>query len=85
LKLIHIRRAEDNPALFQPPPDYAIVNDEGSVTLNLKRRKSWSCVVRLAASTTSLKEPHSTIETPISEWSAPFWSAAGLLCLVRNA
>jgi hypothetical protein len=37
LKLIHISGVEADPALFQPPPDYTIADDNDSVTLNLKR------------------------------------------------
>lgn len=37
LKLVNIRRAEASPALFQPPPDYTIVEDRDAVTINLQR------------------------------------------------
>ncbi len=36
-KLVNISRAEPDASLFQPPPDYKIVDDQDSVTLNLKR------------------------------------------------
>lgn len=38
LRLANIRRAEASPALFQPPPDYTIADDRGTVTLNLRRQ-----------------------------------------------
>ncbi len=38
-KLINISRVEATPTLFQPPPDYNIVDDKDAVTLNLKPGK----------------------------------------------
>ena len=37
-KLINISRAEPDASLFQPPPDYTVVDDRDTVTLNLKRQ-----------------------------------------------
>jgi hypothetical protein len=37
MKLINISRAEPDAALFLPPPDYTIVEDKDTITLNLKR------------------------------------------------
>jgi hypothetical protein len=37
-KLINISRAEPDASLFQPPPDYTVVDDKDTVTLNLKRQ-----------------------------------------------
>ncbi len=36
-KLINISRAEPDASLFQPPPDYTVVEDKDTVTLNLKK------------------------------------------------
>jgi len=37
VRLAKLTRAEANPALFQPPPDYTIVDDKDSVTLILQQ------------------------------------------------
>jgi len=37
-KVINISRAEPDASLFQPPPDYTVVDDKDTVTLNLKRQ-----------------------------------------------
>ena len=37
MKLINISRAEPDAALFLPPPDYTMVEDKDTITLNLKR------------------------------------------------
>jgi hypothetical protein len=37
-RLINISRAEPDASLFQPPPDYTVVDDKDTVTLNLKRQ-----------------------------------------------
>jgi hypothetical protein len=37
-KLINISRAEPSAALFLPPPDYTVVDDKDSVTMNFKRQ-----------------------------------------------
>jgi hypothetical protein len=55
LKLINITRVEANPALFQPPPDYVIVNDQDSVTLNLKRHISLELLLALTRLRNSVK------------------------------
>jgi hypothetical protein len=37
-RLINISRAEPNPTLFQPPPEYSVVDDKDSVTMTLTRQ-----------------------------------------------
>ena len=37
-RLTNISLAEPDPALFQPPPDYTIVDEKDTVTITLKRR-----------------------------------------------
>jgi hypothetical protein len=37
-KLININRAEPDPALFQPPAGYTIVDEKESFTITLKRQ-----------------------------------------------
>ncbi len=36
-KLINISRAEPDPSLFQPPPDYSVVDEEGEFTIRVAR------------------------------------------------
>ena len=38
VKLVNINRAEPDPPLLQPPSGYAIVDDNGSVTITFKRQ-----------------------------------------------
>lgn len=38
-KLTNISRAEPDPSLFQPPPDYTVVDDKDSVTLKFTRQQ----------------------------------------------
>ncbi len=38
-KLIHINRSEPDPALFQPPPDYSVVDEPGEFTIRWGRQE----------------------------------------------
>jgi hypothetical protein len=38
-KLINVNRSEPDPSLFQPPPDYTVIEETGDFTMKWGREK----------------------------------------------